>query len=150
MLTTNMLTELGLEGGLRSLFFFCEMLLKPASVLAKSQDRSLKNSFGTKQGFPKSHWIISSIWLHSFHQNSIKNHEKTTPRHMGGSFCTRQRHRDVEQVPWAVAGAKDVAAAGPVTLQGPGTLWWQVQWRCSAPQLPKTPKVAGPKHYYRL
>ena len=44
-----------------------------------------------------------------------------------GSF--RGRICDVEQVPGTVAGARDVAVAGTVTLQGPlqapGTLRWQ-------------------------
>ena len=34
---------------------------------------------------------------------------------------------DVEQVPGAVAGARNVAVAGPGTLQGTGTLRWQGQ-----------------------
>ena len=42
---------------------------------------------------------------------------------VAGSF--RDRICDVVQVPWAVAGATDVAVAGPVTLQRPGTLRWQ-------------------------
>ena len=33
-----------------------------------------------------------------------------------GSFCGRICY--LEQVPWAVAGARDFAVAGPVTLQG--------------------------------
>ena len=41
------------------------------------------------------------------------------PRSFRGSIC------GVEQVPGAVAGARDVAVAGHVTLQRPGTLRWQ-------------------------
>ena len=40
-----------------------------------------------------------------------------------GPFQGRICH--VKQVPGAVAGARDVAVAGQVTLQGPETLRWQ-------------------------
>ena len=56
----------------------------------------------------------------------------------------------VEQVPWPVAGATDVAVTGPVTLQGPGTWRWQGQVTLQGSRAHELAKVPGPKHYYRF
>ena len=71
------------------------------------------------------------------------------PGSLRGTIC------DVEQVPWAVAGATDVAVAGPVTLQGP--LPGPRVVAEAGPgdvtrhrDLRGRPRPPGPKHYYRL
>ena len=66
-----------------------------------------------------------------------------------GSF--RDRICDVEQVPGAVAGARDVAVAGHVTLQRPAAVAVASQVSVAGTAaLNKGARAPGPKHYYRL